>query len=58
MQKFLYTQGEQEIEDKLGVYVCQSCGRKHLIETLFKTYTNNKNLENVSVQFVKQVILK
>ena len=51
----LYQNGENCIKNKLGVYVCARCGRKHLVETLYKTYTSKKNIENISVKFIKCV---
>lgn len=53
MLHLIYDDGEEIIENKLGVYVCIRCGKKYLVETLFKTYTNRKNLKNIDVKFIK-----
>lgn len=47
-----YTENGKFINNKLPIYRCSNCGKAFLPETVFKTYTTNKKIEDINVEFV------
>lgn len=48
-----YTENGKSQNNKLPIYRCSSCGKAFLPETVFRTYTSNKKVENINVEFIK-----
>ena len=47
-----YNHDKQVIVNKLPIYECQSCGRKHLLNTLYESYTNKKVVVDINLKFI------
>lgn len=42
-----------DIENRLFTCRCNNCKRTYIADTIFKSYTQSKNLEDINVNFIK-----
>lgn len=47
-----YNHDGQIIINQLPIFKCQLCGRKHLLDTLYTSYTNNKDITDINFEFI------
>lgn len=43
-----------DINNQLFTRRCKNCGMTYMADTIFKSYTRSKEIENINVNFVKQ----
>ena len=46
-----YTKNNVEIKNKLFTYRCNNCKMSYVADTIYKTYTKSKNLDDIDVNF-------
>lgn len=49
-----YHNNNEYIKNKLSTYRCARCNSLYIADTLFKTYTQNKNIESIDVKFIQE----
>lgn len=47
-----------DIKNQLFTRRCKSCEITYMADTIFKSYTRSKNIEDINVNFIKQDIWK
>ena len=52
MLSVVYNNNEDIVRNKLAVYKCMLCGRKHLLDNLYKNYTNKKDIADINIEFI------
>ena len=53
-----YNNGKEDIVNHLATGRCEKCENNYISDSIYNTYTRNKNLENINVQFVPITLLK
>lgn len=48
----VYNHNGEIVRNKLAVYKCILCGRKQLLDSLYKNYTNKKDIADISIDFI------
>lgn len=49
-----YHNNGRYIKNKLSTYRCARCNSLYIADTLFRTYTQNKNIESIDVKFIQE----
>ncbi len=47
-----YHTGAEDIHKQLFTRRCKGCQKTYMADTLFKSYTRNKNIDNMDVEFI------
>ena len=42
------------VQNKLSSYHCDKCSSSYIADTLFRTYTKNKNIDNIDIEFTQE----
>lgn len=42
------------VQNKLSSYHCDECNSSYIADTLFRTYTKNKNIDNIDIEFIQE----
>ena len=48
----VYNHNKEIVRNKLAIYKCILCGRKQLLDTLYKNYTNKKDIADINLEFI------
>lgn len=48
----VYNHNKELIRNELAVYKCILCRRKQLLDTLYKNYTNKKDIADINLEFI------